>query len=574
MGTGTDTQTPRVGRRICPICNVPTEDELCGKHGTKTLLLDVVASNELPPLGALIGNRYFIERLIGRGGAGAVFAARHTGTGQEVAIKTLTRGIAGDDVALRRFFQEARVTSGLRHPNTIRVFDFGQDETGIVYIAMELLTGTTLRRELNDRQRENRVFTEREACDIGIQVTRSLAEAHAAGLVHRDLKLENIFLHKVAGDDPQIKVLDFGIVKSVDSTLTQGRVGPSPGTPSYMSPEQVTRHSVDQRSDLYSLGIVLYTLVTGAPPFRGEDAIQTLYMHVHQPVPDIHARARTPISLEFAAVIHRALEKDPERRPSDALEMRALLEACLVGERDLVSAGKKSLREIDPPPRAPPPGTGKTTNLRTPNEMPLSAPIERNVPDSELAPTQPSTFGGEATASKPPTSEDERSDVLRRRSGSIGSAAIRTGGAAAIGIAIACGTFVLLWQLGPRGSRIPTPTPYHAEPSRPPQESTRKAEDLLERRDPDERPNDHVAASGVSLQRATTSSASESPAFRAEGASSEPALSPPATLDPKRKAPAPDRGAAERTLPKASDTRRLPTIEDAPPENILDVKVR
>jgi eukaryotic-like serine/threonine-protein kinase len=318
--------------------------------------------------GSLIAGRYLIRRVIGRGGYGAIYEAEHTGTKQGVAIKTLAAGLEQDDLALKRFFQEARVTAGLRHPNTIRVFDFGQDDSGLLYIAMELLTGVTLKQELKARQEQDRAFTEREAIDIGVQVTRSLGEAHAAGLVHRDLKPDNIFLAYLEGDEPIVKVLDFGIAKLQNESLTLGGNAGIPGTPAYMSPEQVTQEELDGRSDLYSLGVVLYSLIAGAAPFKGQEAMQVLYSQVHHPPPDLRSRAKTPISDDFARVIHRALEKDPAKRPASAKEMRAMLQAC-IGE------GSQSV----------------SSSLEL-------ASNERVIHASELEPTLPSTSSGSRAA--------------------------------------------------------------------------------------------------------------------------------------------------------------------------------
>jgi serine/threonine-protein kinase len=311
--------------------------EICPEHHVATLSIESGNATGGLEVGSVLAGRYLIQRVIGRGGYGSVYEARHTGTGQGVAIKTLASNLEAEELALRRFFQEARVTAGLKHPNTIRVFDFGQDESGLVYLAMELLSGMTLKQALKDRIKDDRVFSEKEAIEIGIAVTRSLGEAHAAGLVHRDLKPDNIFLHEVKGDDPIIKVLDFGIVKLANSSLTLGSDSGIPGTPAYMSPEQVTSKEIDGRSDLYSLAIVLYSLVTGTVPFRGQDVMQTLWQHVHEKPPDLKRQARTSISDAFAKVIHRGLEKDPQNRPQDAREMRRLLVSCL-GDPSRVSA--------------------------------------------------------------------------------------------------------------------------------------------------------------------------------------------------------------------------------------------
>ncbi len=306
------------------------DDKLCPHDQVATLLLDAPGVDVASVyVGQVIADRYVIDRKIGKGGFGAVFAARQTGTGQEVAIKCLNTAGGIEDVTLRRFFQEARVTSALRHPNTIHVFDFGQDDTGLLYLAMELLSGRTLKEELAQRRKDKRVFSEEEAIHIGVGILRSLAEAHGAGLVHRDLKPDNVFLHEVPGEEPIIKVLDFGIVKLGDSTLTMGSDSGVPGTPAFMSPEQVTRQHVDGRSDLYSLGCLLYQLVSGKAPLRGQTAIQTLYMHVHEQAGDLRRRTKTPLTERFVSVVHRALEKDPSDRFPDAKAMRTALERCL-----------------------------------------------------------------------------------------------------------------------------------------------------------------------------------------------------------------------------------------------------
>ncbi len=302
-----------------------------------TLLLDApnVDARTVVP-GTIIGGRYVVQREIGRGGFGCVFRARHTGTGQDVALKVISHVESLEDVIIRRFFQEARVTSGLKHPNTIRVFDFGQDDSGLIYLAMELLIGRTLKQEIKKRAAEKRPFTEHQAVRIGVGVARSLAEAHGAGLVHRDLKPDNIFLQEVEDEEPTIKVLDFGIVKLANSTLTMGSDSGVPGTPAYMSPEQVNKEELDGRSDLYSLGVILYQLLSGRVPFPGNNVVKILYQHVHDPPEDLRHLARSPISDRFAEIVHDCLAKDPELRPRDARTMRRMLEGY-TADRDLGS---------------------------------------------------------------------------------------------------------------------------------------------------------------------------------------------------------------------------------------------
>ena len=292
--------------------------------------------------GTLIGGKYKILKQIGRGGFGAVFRCQHIGTGQDVAVKVLALPGGENDVVFQRFFLEARSTAGLGHPNTLRVFDFGQDQTGACFLVMELLDGRTLADELRDRLARNEVFTEMEALAIGDAVLRSLAEAHEKGLIHRDIKPHNIFLHEVHGDDPTVKVLDFGIAHSAElaaqSALTQD--GQVLGTPSYMSPEQAQGLPVDRRSDLYSVGVVLYELVTGTTPFAGNTPVSTLYKHVHEAPPPLRDRARVVLSDPFMAAIERAMNKQPELRFADAASMRA----ALMGKRGHVSGSQMVVR--------------------------------------------------------------------------------------------------------------------------------------------------------------------------------------------------------------------------------------
>ena len=294
---------------------------MCLADGTATLLCNAPPPNlDVLKPGYILNHRYQLEKELGRGGFGAVFAARHTGTGQKVAVKVLFS--AGDRNSLKRFFREARVTAQLKSKHTIRVYDFGQDDSGMAYLAMELLTGQPLIDVLNDRLRQGRVFSEREAIDVAVAVCKSLNEAHAAGLVHRDLKPHNIF---AAEDEDGIvyKVLDFGIAKTADQSLTGGHLL---GTVSYMSPEQAQNHKLDGRSDLYSLGILLYQLVAGAVPLQAETPIQTLMLHMSAPPPPLAERSQVELTERFIGTIERLLSKEPDARYATAADLVAALD--------------------------------------------------------------------------------------------------------------------------------------------------------------------------------------------------------------------------------------------------------
>lgn len=312
--------------RLCPKCGKKTEEARCPDDGTATLVLAQNPDARLTE-GTEVNGRYRIDKMIGQGGFGAVYKAKNIATDQDMAIKLLAVSLDSDDSdVIQRFFAEAQVTAALKHPNTIRVFDFGQTEGGALYIAMELLSGRPLNEELKLRSAGGELLSEDEIITIGVQSLRSLAEAHAANLVHRDLKPHNIFLHEVEGDDPVVKVLDFGIAKRLGSNLTG--TGKAFGTPTYMSPEQAQNKNVDRRSDLYSLGCVLYQCAAGQPPFDGDNPLAVLMAHVTQPPPDLRQIARTPLSEGFVRVIEKALAKNPDDRFATAMEMRQALEAC------------------------------------------------------------------------------------------------------------------------------------------------------------------------------------------------------------------------------------------------------
>ncbi len=309
--------------RLCPKDGIKTEHERCPECGTATLVLAQNPDSRLKE-GTEINGRYCIDKMIGQGGFGAVYKATHLATDQEMAIKVLGVSLDSDESDLiQRFFAEAQITAGLKHPNTIRVFDFGQTEGGALYIAMELLSGKDLNQLLKERKELGEALSEEDTVRITSQTLRSLAEAHMAGLVHRDLKPHNIFLNEVPGDDPVVKVLDFGIAKRLGSNLTG--TGQAFGTPSYMSPEQAQNRPIDARSDIYSLGVVMYQCLALRPPFEGDNPLAVLLSHVTDSPPPLSETAKTPVSAELQAIVEKALAKDPFDRFESAIEMRKVL---------------------------------------------------------------------------------------------------------------------------------------------------------------------------------------------------------------------------------------------------------
>jgi eukaryotic-like serine/threonine-protein kinase len=253
-------------------------------------------------LGRTIASRYQITEIIGEGGMGVVYEAWDTQVERKVAIKLVRSDSGSDRKFLTRFRRELEITSHLRHPSTIRVFEHGETEDGRPYMVMELLTGQSLADRL-----EQGLLPEMEALQIARQVAESLSEAHEHGVFHRDLKPDNIFIETV-GVSKVVKVLDFGIAGGVDATrLTQA--GEVFGTPQYMSPEQCNGLPLDHRTDIYSLACILYEMLEGRPPFSAETPMATMLKHVRAKVPPPrHANKET------ARVVLMGLRKDRSKR--------------------------------------------------------------------------------------------------------------------------------------------------------------------------------------------------------------------------------------------------------------------
>ena len=265
-----------------------------------------------------LDQRYTIGQKLGEGGFGAVFRGTHKQMGTPVAIKVLHAQHASSLETVARFEQEARRSATLKHPNTIRVFDFGRDNDGSLFIVMELLDGAPL----SQRIKEGRFSPER-ATHVLLQALAALDEAHQQGLVHRDLKPDNIFLTRLGKDPDFVKVLDFGIAKALDANAKLTASGVVIGTPTYMSPEQCRGAALDQRSDLYSLGCIAYQMLAGRPPFLADSVVGYIFAHV-QEAPDL-GKLGPGVPDGLVDWIARCLAKEPADRFATADEARDAL---------------------------------------------------------------------------------------------------------------------------------------------------------------------------------------------------------------------------------------------------------
>jgi len=295
-------------------------------------------------IGRTLGRNYRVVEPIGAGGMGMVFVVEHVHLPKRFAAKVLTPDLARHPEAVARFEMEAHAISQLEHENIVSVVDYGMTDDGCVFLIMELLRGKTLQARMD----QGSVSLD-EVVSIMIQVCRALAAAHAAGIVHRDMKPDNVFLTQRPGMRPLVKVLDFGVSKARESSMRDGRItrqGQILGSPEYMSPEASRGEEVDARADVYAIGIILYQLLCGEVPFRHENYLKVLQMHVTQaPVPPRTLVPGMPVALE--QLILRALEKDPALRHASVEHLELELIAALP------DAARRAMAASQTPPHAP-----------------------------------------------------------------------------------------------------------------------------------------------------------------------------------------------------------------------------
>lgn len=297
-------------------------------------------------VGTVLAGRYEVTGVLGRGGMGVVLEARQIAVDRKVAVKLLHAAYATNRHAVARFVREMKVTSRLEHPATVRVYDFGEAEVGgavHLFLVMELVQGRTLGQALAEGE-----LSLARVLAIAEQIARALEAAHGEAIVHRDLKPDNAMLVDRYELADQVKVLDFGIARFVEgaeeapAAMRLTAEGAVVGTPTYMSPEQATGGEIGPKSDLYSLGVMLFELATGTVPFTAPTTVSLMVKHVQEPPPRPSELAPVPPRLE--ALILACLEKDPARRPESARqvadELAAIAREVLADERDAVGPAR------------------------------------------------------------------------------------------------------------------------------------------------------------------------------------------------------------------------------------------
>jgi serine/threonine protein kinase len=318
----------------CPKCGKTYEETntLCPADGTAL----IKSGDSL--LGKTLAGKYRIEERISEGGMGTVYRATHVLMEKKVAVKVLHPSLAADEKIVARFTREAKAASRISHPHALNVTDFGEAEDGVVFMIMEYIDGQTLKKII----RGEGPMPLARVVEIAKQIAGALDAAHAEGVVHRDLKSDNIMLAETSGGD-WAKVLDFGIAKikepdGYDPELTAPNL--IIGTPQYMSPEQCSQaHEIDSRSDIYSFGVILFEMLAGHVPFTGESATVIMLKHLQEPPPSV-LEERHDLPPAVGQVIARALSKRPEDRQQSASELVDALELASSGAAAAATTGE------------------------------------------------------------------------------------------------------------------------------------------------------------------------------------------------------------------------------------------
>lgn len=337
---GKENEATTSAMKTCPRCGREFQDTttLCPADGT------VLEKTGDELVGQMLTERYRIDERISEGGMGTVYRATHVLMDKRVAIKVLHPSLAADDKIVARFSREARAASRISHPHALNVTDFGESESGVVFLVMEFLDGRTLKEVI---QADGPLPLSRVAGIIE-QVSGALDAAHGEGVVHRDLKSDNIMLVEASNGSDWAKVLDFGIAKIKEpvGVTDPGLTAPNLiiGTPHYMSPEQCSQASeIDSRSDIYSLGIIIYEMLTGHVPFTGDSPTAIMMKHLQEPPPSV-MEERDDLPPQVGMVITSAMAKRPEDRFQSAGEMSKALAAAAAGDvlQKVVSAAATS----------------------------------------------------------------------------------------------------------------------------------------------------------------------------------------------------------------------------------------
>ncbi len=331
------------GIKTCPECGLELvgENAVCACDSSLPARLRTSPAKD-PFIGSILNSTYQIQEVVGSGGMGRVYKARDVLMERTVAIKMLHAHLTSDQASIQRFQQEARAASAINHPNVITAYDFGISESGQPYLIMDFLQGKSLSNTIDD---SNGLEYSR-AIHIFAQTCDALHVAHTKGVIHRDLKPSNIMVVQNRDDPDFVKIVDFGIAKLLPHSGKQSQnltqTGELFGSPLYMSPEQFLGKVLDERTDIYAMGCVMYETLIGRPPFTGEHVLETMHKHIHEaPVKFSQARPDLKIAAKLEAIVMRALEKEPDARYQTMAELRDAILLTIEGAKDTRSLGAR-----------------------------------------------------------------------------------------------------------------------------------------------------------------------------------------------------------------------------------------
>lgn len=350
------------------------------------------ATSTSPGISQLLDDRYRVEELIARGGMATVHRGHDERLDRVVALKIMHPHLAMDEDFRRRFAREARSAARLAHRNVVGVFDQGEDEDRI-YLAMELVEGETLRARIVAQER----LTLRESLDVTTQVLQALVAAHEAGIVHRDIKPENILIDP----DDLVKVADFGLARATGSNNSSASAALL-GTVAYISPEVVTRGHADERSDLYSLGIVLFEMLTGRQPFRGEQPVHIAFQHVHEDIPAPSSLV-TGVPRELDSLVTWAAARQVEQRPATAADLLRVVRELAATLPAAVLDSRPQVREMTDTSDVPRMTASLAEVASALDHGPRAFPADLLAPGGDV---EPPAAGEEVAAAEEPSSAD------------------------------------------------------------------------------------------------------------------------------------------------------------------------
>lgn len=390
-------------KKACVVCGeeFDSEVEVCPADGTKLTVL----SGQLTP-GTMLGDRYEIIEPLADGGMGSVYKAKHKFMNRTVAVKTLQPFMMASGTALKRFQQEAQAVSSMSHPNILSVYDFFISDEGQPYLVMDYLEGTNLDNLLKASKSGEPVDLVR-ALRIFVMTCSGLAHAHERNIIHRDIKPSNIML--VTGEDGQeiVKVIDFGIAKVMaddpEEALNLTATGDVFGSPLYMSPEQCRAKPLDARSDIYSLGCVIYATITGESPFKGMDPMECMFKQVNDTPKPLSEVCNCTLPHGLEEVVARSIEKDPEKRFQTMREFGEALANVLM---ELSPDSYKSIAQL-------PIGTSTATSVLTVPNVAAAANLEKTVLSGSQLPVE-SSSNIQISQTQPSLEPHEEAEVRKK----------------------------------------------------------------------------------------------------------------------------------------------------------------